>query len=132
MKGVGDNPLGLDLPAPEVSMEDVKRLVAVLKENTGWMTAAQLAERIYGSSSESLKRSIRAIASAARPRVVSFPGSPGYRVLERCSIEEIRRGINALESQGKSMIKDANIYRVAFHRFERGAKPEDLTMELFA
>ena len=131
MKASGDNPLGLDLPAPEVSMEDIARLVAALKGNKDWMTAAEACGMIYGKVTETLKRKIRAVASAARPRVVSFPGSPGYRLLEYCSIDEISHGINALESQGKSMIKDANIYRVAYHRFERGVKAEELTMELF-
>jgi hypothetical protein len=129
---VTDNPLGLSLPAPEVSAEEVARFVAILKKAGARQTAAEISALMYGTVTESLKRKIRAIASAARPRVVSFPGSNGYTLLERCTLEEIRHGIAALESQGKSMIKDANIYRVAYHRFERGVKPEEMTLELFA
>lgn len=131
MKTATDNPLGLSLPAPEVSLEDVARLISILKKSETSMTAAEIAERMYGTVTETLKRKVRAIASAARPRSVSFPGSNGYTLIERCTIEEIRHGINALESQGKSMIKDANLYRVAYHRFERGQKVEEMTMELF-
>ncbi len=118
--------LALDLrtPAPAVSMDDVRHLVTVLREADQRLSAAQICEVMFGVVTESQKRKVRAIASAARPRVVSFPGSPGYALWEWCTIDEIRHAIEAMEEQGQGMIKDANVYRVALHRGIRGTAPK--------
>ena len=60
--------------------------------------------------------SIRAIASAGRPRIVSFPGSNGYNLLERCSEEDLRHGITAIRTQSSAMHRDADLYQSAFDR----------------
>lgn len=117
--------LDLKVSAPKIAPEDVERLVSALDQAGGRMSGTELAERIYGQGTEGLKRRVRAIAKAARPRVVSFPGSDGYQLWERCTIEEIQHGIEALESQGKDMIREANIFRMALHRGFRGPKADD-------
>lgn len=121
--------LGLKLPAPEVSPEQVERLVAVLRKGLHWlteeerlkagqwMTAAQIASQLTDVSD----RTVRKIASAAAPAVVSFPGSPGYKLWAACSLEEINHAIEAFEAQATDMIKRANLYRQAYHRRFRGA-----------
>ncbi len=123
--------LGLELPAPEVSPEQVEQLVNVLvrglhwlpeEERTkanGWMTAAQIASQINeGRMSDRL---VRKIAGAAAPAVVSYPGSPGYKLWGACTVDEINHAIEAFEAQATDMIKRANLYRSAYHRRFRGS-----------
>ena len=57
---------------------------------------------------------------AAMPQIVSYPGSPGYRLFQHCTIEEINHCIKAFESQGRDMLKRAVVYRQAYHRRFRG------------
>lgn len=109
--------LGLKLPAPEVPQEQVEQLVAVLREGGGWMTAEEIAGKIEGTT----ERRIRKIASAAAPAVVSFPGSPGYKLWAACSVDEINHAIESFEAQATDMIKRANLYRQAYHRRFRGS-----------
>ena len=123
--------LGLKLPAPEVTPEQVKQLVEVLQEGpqgdpknerdrkrraAGWMTAEEIAVRMVETS----ERDVRKIASAAAPQIVSYPGSPGYKLWASCSVEEINHSIAAFEAQATDMIKRANLYRAAYHRRFRG------------
>ncbi len=123
---------GLRLAAPRVETADVDSMMRVLRAGEGWMTAREIAELMFGRSGDTLERRVRATASAARPAVVSFPGSPGYNLWERCTVEEINHGIASLESQGRDMIRQANVYRAAYFRRFRGAKAEDKTAPLFA
>lgn len=119
--------LGLKLPAPEVTPEQVEQLVAVLvigaktepknererkRIEAGWMTAEEIAAQIPDAT----ERSVRRIASAAAPAVVSFPGSPGYKIWAKCSVDEINHAIEAFESQARDMIKRAHLFRQAYHR----------------
>lgn len=108
--------LPLTLPAPEVSPEEVARLVGILSGAEGWMTAKEIAARLGVSD-----RHVRLVASAACPAVVSFPGSRGYKLWQLCEVGEILHCIEAFESQGKDMIKRAVMYRQAYHRRFRGA-----------
>ncbi len=118
--------LGFTLPAQTtggrvVSPEDVERLVKILTEAEGWLTAREIAARIGPPANE---RSIRAAANAACPQVISYPGSPGYRLMSACTIEEINHSIAAFQSQGTEMLKRANLINRAYHRRQVGlAKP---------
>ncbi len=118
--------LGFDLPTQTtggrvVSAEDVERLVKMLSEAKGWLTAREIAERIGPPANE---RSIRAAANAACPQVISYPGSPGYRLMGACTIQEINHCIAAFQSQGTEMLKRANLITRAYHRRQAGlAKP---------
>jgi hypothetical protein len=109
----------LDLPvkmaAPEVSPEEVERLVAVLRANGAWMTSQQIAARLDLS-----ERLTRKIASASAPTIVSYPGSPGYKLWSLCTVDEIDHAIEAFEAQATDMIKRAHLYRLAYHRRFRG------------
>ncbi|MBL9187883.1 MAG: hypothetical protein JNK23_10415 [Opitutaceae bacterium] len=110
--------LPLKLPAPAHSPEEVAALVAVLREAGDWLTAKECAARMPDGTSD---RDVRALASAACPQVVSFPGSKGYKLWTLCTVEEINHCIQAFESQGHDMIKRAVVYRQAYHRRFRGA-----------
>ena len=66
---------------PAASVDDVERLVNLLrkhahedKDDKGWMKAPRLANLSGGDLNE---RKVRKVARAARPVVVSYPGSPG-------------------------------------------------------
>lgn len=127
--------LFLNLPEPEISPEQVQQLVAILvkadehrsalppptgkrKPPAGWLTATEIAA-IFGG--ETTDREVRAIANAACPAVVSFPGSPGYKLWQLCTIEEINHCIESIESQAKDMMRRSVMYRQAYHRRFRGA-----------
>jgi hypothetical protein len=113
--------LPLTLPSPEVSADEVAQLVEVLEQAGDWLTAKEIAGRMGDSMSD---RSVRQIASAAAPAVVSFPGSKGYKLWRLCTVGEITHCIDAFESQGRDMIKRAVLYRQAYHRRFRGAPEE--------
>lgn len=104
--------LGLKLPAPAVTPAQIEQLVAVLRDGGGWMTAAEVAAQIEHAT----ERSVRKVASAAAPAVVSYPGSPGYKLWADCTVDEINHAIEAFESQARDMIKRANLFRQAYHR----------------
>lgn len=114
-------PLALKLPKPAIAPEDIGRVVDVLKQAPGWMTASEIAVKLHGLSSPTLERKIRAIASAAAPQIVSYPGSPGYRLWTAAlPLDEVNHCIEALQAQGEDMIRRANVYRAAYHRRYRG------------
>lgn len=88
---------------PSISPEDVARLVKVLETAPGWLTAAALSQALFGNEAESGKRRIRAIANAAGDAIVSYPGSPGYRLWQRCTIEELETCHAAWNAQIEDM-----------------------------
>ncbi len=112
--------LAIALPEPEVSAEEIAQLAAVLGEAGDWLTAREIAARLGEGWSD---RAVRAVASAACPEVVSFPGSRGYKLWRLCTVEEIGHCIEAFESQGKDMFKRAVRYRQAYHQRYRTAPP---------
>lgn len=108
----------LKLPSPEVSEAEVAQLVSVLEAAGGWLTAKEIAALMGEGTTD---RTVRQIASAACPVVVSFPGSRGYKLWKNCQVGEICHCIEAFESQGRDMMKRAVMYRQAYHRRFRGA-----------
>ena len=101
---------------PVATTDDVQCLVGLLK-GKGWLKAEHLAAISGGALTD---RKVRRIARAARPGVVSYPGSPGYKLWEECSVEEINHAIAAFDSQAKDMIACGHIYRMAYHARFRG------------
>lgn len=97
--------------APEASPEDVRRLCGVLAGRE-WTTAAELAGLMGPGWTD---RKVRAVARAATPGIVSFPGSPGYKLLRECSLDEINRAIDAFRSQANDMTARAVLYHNAYH-----------------
>jgi hypothetical protein len=126
---VTQDELALRLPGPVVDLLNVERLVAVLRTHGGWLKAHEIARALGEPISDSAERRVRRLASAAAPEVVSFPGSPGYKVWSACSVEEINHCIESLEAQAKDMIRRAHVYRLAYHRRHRGARVAEATAE---
>lgn len=106
---------------PTVTPADVERLVAVLSDGA-WATAATLAAAIYGAPTEAHKRRVRAIASASAPGIVSWPGSPGYKLLSACTVAELHACVDAYGSQTDDMRRRRDLYRRALYR-RHPAKP---------
>jgi hypothetical protein len=108
-------------PAPRT--EQVEKLLEVLRQEKGWLAAKEIAAKLgLGALTEAaIERHVRKVAAASAPRVVSYPGSPGYKLWELCSVDEINHCIEAFECQGRDMFKRANVYRMAYHKRFRGA-----------
>lgn len=120
--------LGLATPAPKVTQEQVKRVVAVLAQAGRWMTRREICAAL--GEGESAERWVRLVAAACAPRIVSFPGSKGYALWQHCTVDEILHTIEAFDSQGRDMIRRGNIYRQALHRGMRGVRVDDETLVL--
>lgn len=98
-----------------VSTDEVNEFIEKLRDR-GWVTSVQL-----GANTESQKRKLRAIAEHANGAIVSYPGSPGYKLLDSCTLAELRRGDSAMRSQLKKMAaKWKPIWR-RMHRLELDA-----------
>lgn len=113
----------LELPtgrAPNIRPEDVQRLVAELEKCEGWATAEELAGKMSTEEDKVTDRKVRKIASAAMPQVVSYPGSPGYRLFQKCTVAEILHCIASFDSQAREMKIRAQLYTTAYHRGYRG------------
>ena len=102
--------------ATSVSVAEVAALVTILKDRD-WTPAEALAGLLGKGWTD---RKVRAVASACVPNVVSYPGSPGYKLWDACTIEEINHAIAAFESQARDMTQRAILYRNAYHRRFRG------------
>ena|ERR1043166_9984743 len=92
--------------APIVAAQEVALLLNVLT-GRGWMTAQQIAatpefaerfERV-----KNIDRRIRAIANKTDGLVISYPGSPGYRLTREATIEEIQSATACLRHQAGEM-----------------------------
>jgi hypothetical protein len=122
--------LQVKTPAPEVTPEMIEHVISVLRmapdrpldnrRAPGWMTACEISNAL-GIPTTSFDRRVRAIASAAMPEIVSYPGSPGYKLFGRCTIEEIQHCISAFQSQGTDMLKRSVVYSAAYHRRHRNS-----------
>jgi hypothetical protein len=104
------------MSAPIVEAADVQRLVEVLDGAAGWMIAAEIAVALWARDSEGNKRRVRAIASAAGAGVVSYPGSPGYKLWKRCTVDELHACVAAYTSQADEMRRRRDLYRMRLHR----------------
>ncbi|MBM3878577.1 MAG: hypothetical protein FJ387_02505 [Verrucomicrobia bacterium] len=112
-------PSALPAPAsPQLSLfrepresPNVAYLERMLHEARGWLTAAQLADRVGGMWDE---RKIRSMAHAASPDVIS--GQRGYRHIAHATAEEIQHAAAWLESQAGEMLARAQQIRRRGHQ----------------
>ncbi len=84
-------------PSATATIEEVERLVNTLREH-GKQTATQVCQKWGLLPTENNKRKIRAIAEAARPGIISFPSSAGYKLASDCTIDELNAAVNAWDS----------------------------------
>lgn len=121
----GQGELLFDAPAakaPTATAGQVAALAAVLAtpppakdgvDRRGWWTAEELAARLGDGWSDRL---VRAVARASAPGIVSFPGSPGYKLWATCTVQEITQAVDAFKSQARDMAARASLYEDAYHR----------------
>jgi hypothetical protein len=69
--------------APKVLDSDVAKVLQILVGN-GWLTSGQI-QALTGWH----ERYVRAVANASRGRVLSYPGSPGYKLTIEAAKEEV-------------------------------------------
>ena len=104
--------------APAVDVEDVEFLCAVL-HGAGWQTADAIACRPAWQSffhRGGADRRIRSIGSACKGRILSYPGSPGYRLTSEATIEEIQTATNKLRHQANEMTRRAMEVDRVYHK----------------
>jgi hypothetical protein len=88
---------------------EVEWLVDQLR-GRGWRTAADL-----GAKTESQKRRLRLIVEASSGAILSYPGSPGYRLFDEATLTEIHRSV-ALRAQVRVMLRRYLCYMRRLHR----------------
>jgi hypothetical protein len=98
--------------APEIASEEIGLLLNVLR-GRDWLKAAEIAAdfrfvEYFGPVTTSYaERRVRAIASASGGQVLSYPGSPGYRLTMEATIEEIQTATAKLRHQAGEMDRRA-------------------------
>lgn len=99
--------LNLRLRARRTVTQDAAEELYQLLRGRGWVTAAEI-ERLRPEWARPDHRFVRLLASAAQGRVLSFPGSPGYRLTAELTAEEIDQldhAGNARISQGRDLMR---------------------------
>lgn len=94
--------------------QDVRTLESALA-GAGWLTAAQLQARLGWSD-----RKVRAVA-AAGAQFISWPGSPGYKLLRDCTADEFARFCTGNRSQAREMIGRTLRAARLWHSYGRAA-----------
>jgi methionine synthase I (cobalamin-dependent) len=106
--------LTLTKKQPEIHTWQVEAFTRLLFNLGCWVTAAQLAETLAMPANEQSRRTIRAMAEAASPDVIS--GQMGYRHIETATAEEVRHCVAWFDSQAKKMAGRANAIRRRAHQ----------------
>lgn len=107
-------PISTHAKAPEVTEAEVAAVCDWLR-GRGWVKAAEISATFSMSD-----RKVRAIAEASDGRILSGPGSPGYRLFTGTTeIEEADRCASQIESQARRMFARAVSIRRRFHRYTR-------------
>jgi hypothetical protein len=106
--------LDLVLPPSKVDLDwligELKRLRS--DRNGGWIKSRELGIAL----TEAQKRRIREIKQMSKGAVVAWPGSPGYKLLNDCTLEELRHGDRAMRSQLRAMAAEVAAYLAAHAR----------------
>lgn len=105
-----DEQLGLTFERPRIEDPAIADFVEFLR-GRGWMTARTITEETRWND-----RTVRHLASES-DEVISYPGSPGYKLLADCTREEYERYRNARRSQARDMLsKVIRTDRIFFRR----------------
>lgn len=95
-------PLSAEEASRAVSPEAVEVLLCGLADGR-WHSAEQLAQWMSFGAGDNAKRHVRALAAASDGRVLSYPGSPGYK-LTMLSTPEDMNPLARTRHQAKQMI----------------------------
>lgn len=90
----------LDLFAPPAPPDgEIERLCNFLATRDGWTTAKEISQAI-----DLTDRQIRNLARHNRHLILSAPGTPGYKLIKKATLEEIERTAAKVRSQCREML----------------------------
>lgn len=93
------------------SILQAKKQVLYTLRGRGWMTARQLYE-----ACDLTDRELRMVVeNDTKGDILSYPGSPGYKLFSEATIEEINR-VESLRSQAKGMLARYERYKRKLHK----------------
>lgn len=96
--------------APDVSDAEVERLRIYLT-GRGWVR-----RRIIEADLGWNERKVRAVAESAAPKILSYPGSPGYKLFNSAvEIAEFELSDSKWSAQITTMIQRRAAFRLWFH-----------------
>jgi hypothetical protein len=107
--------LGLSIKRSCVTPEQVELVATYLRDKV-WVKGEQICTDLEISD-----RMLRKIVEFADGRIISGPGSPGYRLFTREALADADAVACSFESQGKRMLQHAIAIRRRFHHFPRVA-----------
>jgi hypothetical protein len=108
--------LALKVTISSVTPEQVE-LVADFLRGREWVRGSEICAALSISD-----RRLRAIVEFADGRILSGPGSPGYKLFTREALADADAVACSFESQGKRMLQHAIAIRRRFHHFPRSAQ----------
>ena len=80
----------LPAKAPTVSPDEVHQVRTTLR-GSGWLKSPILLARLRKLNTDTNQRWLRAVSSASKGLILSYPGSPGYRLTREATLDEIQR-----------------------------------------
>jgi hypothetical protein len=109
----------------ELLEADADALKSALALFHDWTTTAGLLSLLPPGWTE---RRVR-LAASVEPEILSFPGSPGYKLTGDATPEEIHRAVDTLQSQARCMFVRAQAYSSWYHHYRarRAEKKEAAT-----
>jgi hypothetical protein len=113
--------LSIDEKAPDVSADEIETMINALR-GKGWQKSGELGAKTWDE-----KRKLRAIAAAADGQIVSWPGSPGYKLFDECTPEDFLHGdkatrsaVRKLEQKWIRILKRMHARGIVFPSFTEG------------
>lgn len=104
-----------------VTPRDIAWFCTQLRDADGWRTSTDL-----GAKTEKEKRWLRQVAEKSDGAIVSYPGSPGYKLFDKCLPEDFRHGRNATISQTKKMAAKWNRVERRMHANRLVDRPQEI------
>jgi hypothetical protein len=105
-----------DLPLSPVRVDDASlpTILAILDQETDWLTAAQLLVKLGEAPTDSKKRQLRELANASDGKIIS--GQRGYRHIRHATPDEITHAAHWLRHQAKEMDTRATAILKQYHQ----------------
>jgi hypothetical protein len=105
-----------DLPLSPVREDDASlpTILAILDQETDWLTAAQLLVKLGEAPTDSKKRQLREVANASDGKIIS--GQKGYRHIRHATPDEITHAAHWLRHQAKEMDTRATAILKQYHQ----------------
>jgi len=113
--------LGFAIKASSITPEQVELVATFLRgreRGKEWAKGGEICAALKISD-----RMLRKIVEFADGRIISGPGSPGYRLFTRDALADADAVACSFESQGKRMLQHAIAIRRRFHHFPRQINP---------